>query len=42
MYDRLLALYLGGKLSDAGLQNAVSKGWITQEQADQIKNTVPQ
>lgn len=37
MYDRLHALYLSGQLSDAGLQNAVAKGWITQAQADQIR-----
>lgn len=37
MYDYLRRLYLSGALSDAGLQNAVTKGWITQEQADQIR-----
>lgn len=37
MYDRLRALYISGQLSDAGLQNAVTKGWITPEQAAQIK-----
>lgn len=37
MYDRLRTLYLTGQLSDAGLQNAVTKGWITQAQADQIR-----
>lgn len=37
MYDRLRQLYLTGQLSDAGLQNAVSKKWITQAQADQIR-----
>lgn len=37
MYDRLHYLYLSGQLSDAGLQNAVTKGWITQAQADQIR-----
>jgi len=37
MYDRLLALYLSGRLSDAGLDSAVTKGWITAEQAAQIR-----
>lgn len=37
MYDTLHRLYLAGSLSDAGLQNAVTKGWITQDQADQIR-----
>lgn len=37
MYERLHFLYLSGQLTDAGLQNAVTKGWITQEQADQIR-----
>jgi hypothetical protein len=37
MYDRLRTLYLSGQLSDAGLQNAVTKKWITQAQADQIR-----
>lgn len=37
MYDRLRSLYLDGRLDDAGLNNAVSKGWITQAQADQIR-----
>lgn len=37
MYDRLHSLYLSGQLSDAGLQNAVTKAWITQAQADQIR-----
>jgi hypothetical protein len=37
MYEYLKRLYLAGSLSDAGLQNAVTKGWITQAQADQIR-----
>lgn len=37
MYEYLKRLYLAGSLSDAGLQNAVTKKWITQEQADQIR-----
>lgn len=36
MYDRLLKLYLQGKLTIAQLQNAVNKGWITQEEYERI------
>lgn len=37
MYDNIKRLYLEGKLSDTGLANAVTKGFVTQEQADEIK-----
>ena len=37
MYEKLRDLYLSGRLNDAGLDNAVARGWITQEQADQIR-----
>lgn len=37
MYDYLKRLYFEGRLSDAGLDNAVAKGWITQAEADQIR-----
>lgn len=37
MYATLRRLYLAGSLSDAGLDNAVWKGYISQEQADQIR-----
>lgn len=37
MYLYLRRLYLEGRLSDEGLQNAVTKGWVTQAQADQIR-----
>ncbi|MFS1513620.1 XkdX family protein [Chengkuizengella sp. SCS-71B] len=36
MFDTLKRLYDTGKLNAAGLQNAISKGWITQEQYNQI------
>jgi len=36
MYDRLLKLYLQGRLTEAQLQNAVTKGWITQEEYERI------
>lgn len=37
MYTYLRNLYLGGRLTEAGLDNAVAKGYITQAQADQIR-----
>lgn len=37
MYQTLKRLYLAGRLSDAGLNNAVKRGVITQEQADEIR-----
>ena len=37
MYERLRAMYLDGRLDDAGLDQAVTKGWITEAQADQIR-----
>lgn len=36
MYERLKLLYETGKLSATGIQNAVAKGWLTQEQANEI------
>lgn len=40
MYNTLLRLYATGKLSEKGLQNAVAKGWITVEQAEEIKKYI--
>jgi hypothetical protein len=37
MYERLRVMYLDGRLTDAQLDAAVVKGYITQEQADQIR-----
>lgn len=37
MYDRLLALYLSGRLGDNELDNAANRGWITEQQADDIR-----
>lgn len=37
MFDMLNRLYNEGKLTAAGLDNAVKKGWITQQQATEIK-----
>ena len=37
MFERLINLYVSsGKLSAAGLSNAVIKGWITEEQRQEI------
>ena len=38
MYERIKRLYSEGRLDEAGVQNAVTRGWITQEQADEIIN----
>ena len=32
MFDRLKKLYNEGRITEVGLQNAVEKGWITQEE----------
>lgn len=37
MYERLRRLYLSGSLTDEGLSNAVARGWITPEQAAEIR-----
>lgn len=36
MYERLKALYEAGKLSDLQIEMAVTKGYITQAQANEI------
>ena len=36
MFDRLKSLYERGLLSAQGVDNAVSRGWITTEQAAEI------
>ena len=40
MFNKLLELYKQDRLSDAGLDRAVDKGWITPEQAEEIKTEV--
>jgi hypothetical protein len=37
MYATLLRLYTSGKLSDAGLDNAVELEWIKASQAETIR-----
>lgn len=41
MYERLRALYHAGRLDDAGLDAAVTRGWISVEQATEIRDTAP-
>ena len=36
MYERLKRLYNEGKIDEEGLQRAVDKGWITEEQREEI------
>lgn len=36
MFETLKRLYQEGKLSENGLNNAVLKGWITEEQKQEI------
>jgi len=38
MFERLKKLYTEGKLTAEGVRNAVAKGWITDEQAQEILN----
>ena len=38
MFERLKRLYSEGKINETSINNAVEKGWITQEQADEILN----
>ena len=36
MFEYLKSLYQEDKISEAGLDNAVSKGWITEEEKQEI------
>lgn len=36
MKDRLKTLYINGVLTEVGIAAAVTKKWITQEEADEI------
>lgn len=36
MFERLKRLYEAGQLNEAAIRNAVTKGWITEEQANKI------
>jgi len=39
MYEVVKRLYLAGKLTDKGLVSAVTRGWITAEQSEEITRT---
>ena len=41
MFERLKRLYDGGKITKEGLQNAVVKGWIMEEQYNEIVGVQP-
>ena len=36
MYERLKRLYQEGRLDKKGLENAVARGWITEEEMQEI------
>lgn len=36
MYETIKRLYDTGRLSEAGVERAVKKGWITEDQASNI------
>lgn len=36
MYERIKRLYSEGRLDEKGVRNAVTRGWITEEQAEDI------
>ncbi|MDT8717745.1 XkdX family protein [Clostridium sp. 19966] len=38
MFETLKRLYLEGRLADEKLSNAVTKGWITEDEKQQIIN----
>lgn len=38
MFERLKRLYNAGQLDETAIQNAVAKGWLTAEQAEEILN----
>ena len=42
MFERLKKLYDEGRITKAGLKNAVRKGWITEEQYTEITGEVYQ
>lgn len=37
MFERLKRLYGQGKLTDAGLDAAVARGWLSETQAEEIR-----
>jgi len=39
MFERLKKLFLSDKIDENGLDSAVKKGWITEEQKEEILNS---
>lgn len=39
MYNTLMRMWKQGKLTEAQIDRAVELGWITEQQAETIKNT---
>lgn len=39
MYEKILARWVAGKLTEAQIDLFVQTGWLTQEQANEIKAT---
>lgn len=39
MFERLKTLYLTGRITKSGLDNAVKKNWITEEEKKLILNS---
>ena len=39
MFERLKRLYAEGKIDESAIRNAVAKGWLTEEQANEILNS---
>ena len=39
MFERLKNLYLTGRITESGLDNAVKKNWITEEEKKLILNS---
>lgn len=39
MYLTIKKLYLEGRLTESGLNNAVSRGWITADEKAEIKSS---
>jgi len=39
MYSILKKMYVAGKLTETGLDNAITKGWITETEKEEIMNS---
>lgn len=38
MFERIRRLYQAGRLGETGLREAVRRGWISREQAEEIRS----